>query len=342
MSKAYTTNSNKATSKKEKTENSFTKDTATIQRNPHDRENPYVMISRNLIDDMTISAECTRMLVYLLAKPNDWKINVKTLQKQLSKSGIGQKKIYIIINEAIDAGYMKREQIKRGVYTTSYKYYLSESPIFKKCSPRGKKRKASKCHALLSNKEQTNKLFSSKEVVKKRSSIPKVVQKTSPPSSATTSTIENKKKINLRRNLTEEEIQTRKLKYPPALVEEKAANVRKTMEKYKNAYVSKGPDVALDEMLVEAMRKNAKTFSTRVKQMDLSPDKTEQYQEAGYKIAKMFKEENPDLKDDIRIYSYKIEIRDPRNKQLFTDIYLPEPFIKHKLQIWANEFRESR
>lgn len=107
------------------------KDSDTIERCPHDIENPFVMINRQLIRDMSISPGCRWLIIFLLSNKDGWKINIKQIASQAGDC-VGRDKIYQWINEAIEAGYIKREEfcvnnLKR------YRYILSETPKFKKC-----------------------------------------------------------------------------------------------------------------------------------------------------------------------------------------------------------------
>ena len=101
------------------------------------KKNRFVIVSTKLVNDMSLSGDCVRMLIYLLAKPDDWTITVELLHKQLAPSGIGRKKVYKMINEAIEAGYMKRERTFRGNLSSETKYFISENPKFKKSFRRG-------------------------------------------------------------------------------------------------------------------------------------------------------------------------------------------------------------
>lgn len=109
---------------------------ATVERCPHDQENPYTMINNALLRDENISPNCRWLLSYLLSNRANWKITVLQISQNVKKH-LGIKKVYKIINEAIKAGYMKREDVyvseghsklKRNV-----KYFISETPKFKKC-----------------------------------------------------------------------------------------------------------------------------------------------------------------------------------------------------------------
>ncbi len=104
----------------------------TIHRCPHDEENPYAQISNALIRDNSISPNCRWMLIYFLSMKDKWKINMKQLVNYL-KPHIGRDLVYDLINEAIEAGYMKREILTNGNLKSRSIYFMSESPKFKKC-----------------------------------------------------------------------------------------------------------------------------------------------------------------------------------------------------------------
>lgn len=102
----------------------------TIQRCPHDKENPYVMVNNNLIRDNSISPECRWLLIYLLTNENGWVINTNQLVTHLKgHKRYGRDRVRSIISEAVKAGYMKRE---RYLYKNMirHRYYLSETPKF--------------------------------------------------------------------------------------------------------------------------------------------------------------------------------------------------------------------
>lgn len=107
-----------------------------IERCPHDKENPYALINRELIRDFRLHPSVRWMIIYLLSMKNGWKISPKQLKKHCSGHfGCGRDKIYDWINEAIEAGYMKKEEWKEGGLKRC-RYLLSEFPKFKKCLPR--------------------------------------------------------------------------------------------------------------------------------------------------------------------------------------------------------------
>lgn len=104
----------------------------TIQRCPHDNENPYTMVLNSLIRDESISPNCRWLLIYLLSHKDGWIINMNQVIKHV-KAHIGRDKLYKVVNEAIESGYIMKEHIKSGNIHQSVKYYVSENPKFKKC-----------------------------------------------------------------------------------------------------------------------------------------------------------------------------------------------------------------
>ena len=82
-----------------------------FKRAPHDKKNPYVMISQELINDKNISPECRFLLIYLLSNKNRFKININNIVS-CNEITWGRTKVTRLINEAIEARYITRE-IKR-------------------------------------------------------------------------------------------------------------------------------------------------------------------------------------------------------------------------------------
>lgn len=109
----------------------------TIQRCPHDDENPYTMVRNELIRDMSISPECRWLIIYLLSNKAGWKINVQQVINHL-KPHMGRNAVYKLFEEAIKSGYMKREDLKKtfdkkGKIKNGVRYFISETPKFKEC-----------------------------------------------------------------------------------------------------------------------------------------------------------------------------------------------------------------
>jgi hypothetical protein len=85
----------------------------TIRRSPHDKENPYVVINKNCLQDHSISWEARGLLSYLLSLPNDWEVHVSHLSKLYKKKGGGRDAILSMLNELIECGYCERVQTKK-------------------------------------------------------------------------------------------------------------------------------------------------------------------------------------------------------------------------------------
>lgn len=105
-------------------------DLSTIERCPHDSEHPYLQVSKALIRDQSLSASASFLIIYLLCNADKWKIKIGTLIKQLS-GRLGREAIRSCIAEAVESGYMKREEYLEGGLKR-VRYYLSEFPRFKK------------------------------------------------------------------------------------------------------------------------------------------------------------------------------------------------------------------
>ena len=177
----------------------------TIQRCPHDEENPYVQIRRGLIRDKRISPECRFLIIYLLSNKDNWNINVKQLIKEF-KGQWGKDIIYKIINEAIYTGYMKREKfILKGLERT--RYYLSETDKFKIESPHAGFPEAVIPHA--ENQDAKDIIYSKKEYIEEQQP-----PKQKPVSTAASPVVVSLNKLNLSdsfkkkisKEFTEEEI----------------------------------------------------------------------------------------------------------------------------------------
>ena len=87
---------------------------------------PYVMILRETLYDKNLSLKAKGLLCFILSKPDDWQIYVRSLAAELmeSKNTVGS-----IINELIEKGYCvrsERNREKSGAYN-GYDYMVFES-----------------------------------------------------------------------------------------------------------------------------------------------------------------------------------------------------------------------
>lgn len=83
-----------------------------IIRVDHSRENPYLQVCRKTIRDPALDLQAKGLLVFLLDKPNDWRVRPEAIAKELK---VGRDTIYRILNRLIAAGYIYREYVRRRV-----------------------------------------------------------------------------------------------------------------------------------------------------------------------------------------------------------------------------------
>lgn len=78
----------------------------TIVRSQHDKSTEFFVCSRLTAQDESLSWEARGVLMYLLSKPSDWKVQVDDL-----KQNCGRDKVYKILDELIKARYITREDV---------------------------------------------------------------------------------------------------------------------------------------------------------------------------------------------------------------------------------------
>lgn len=95
-----------------------------IQKN---KENPYVMINKEFLEDEKLSAKAKGILAYLLSLPDDWQIYEEELVKHF-KDGIDS--LRTGIKELVNIGYIERVRIRdeKGMLR-AYDYSVYEVPI---------------------------------------------------------------------------------------------------------------------------------------------------------------------------------------------------------------------
>jgi hypothetical protein len=81
-----------------------------IRRSPSALRRNFTIVSNPTITDSRLSWEARGLLVYLLSKPDHWKVNVKHLISESPSAG--REKIYRILNELEAAGYITQEQTR--------------------------------------------------------------------------------------------------------------------------------------------------------------------------------------------------------------------------------------
>ena len=98
-----------------------------ILRISKDKENPYVMINKNVMQDERLSWKARGLIGYLLSLPDDWVIYLQELEKHSQKDG--HDSLASGIKELIQLGYIVRERIRSEGGTFSvWSYTVYESP----------------------------------------------------------------------------------------------------------------------------------------------------------------------------------------------------------------------
>ena len=91
-----------------------------------------LQICRKTIRDPKLDLQGKGLLIFLLDKPNDWRIRPDALAKEL---GMGVATIYRIINRLIKVGYVHREILKRekdGTFSTGCIYIVFEDREYRR------------------------------------------------------------------------------------------------------------------------------------------------------------------------------------------------------------------
>jgi predicted transcriptional regulator len=100
-----------------------------IVRVQHDKDCPYLMVSKTTVQDTSISFEARGFLAFLLSKPDDWRIRPEELAKETK---LNRATIYRLIKKLREAGYINRvDIIKRNdsgtIYTSTSIYTVYEN-----------------------------------------------------------------------------------------------------------------------------------------------------------------------------------------------------------------------
>lgn len=122
----------------------------TVIRSKKDRQNPYVQISRKMLDDSNISLKTKGFISYCLSKKDDWTFYVEQLASVLKEK---KSAIYSAIKEAISNGYcIKHQPRDEKGRVLSFEYIICDSKEelqrlreeLKICLPEPEKLKADK------------------------------------------------------------------------------------------------------------------------------------------------------------------------------------------------------
>jgi hypothetical protein len=87
----------------------------------------FSVLPNHLMNDERLSADELGLLVYLLSKPNDWRVQTSQLQ---ARFGIGRDKTKRIIRQLEQYGYIAKDlQRAEGGQFASNRYIVSDSPL---------------------------------------------------------------------------------------------------------------------------------------------------------------------------------------------------------------------
>ena len=89
----------------------------------------YSTLPNKLINDEKLSGDGLAVLVYLLSKPADWKVNAQNIANRFEW---GIKKVYNIMKHLIQIGYIAKDiQREQGKFATTL-YFVYDSPLSQK------------------------------------------------------------------------------------------------------------------------------------------------------------------------------------------------------------------
>ena len=86
----------------------------------------YSTLPNKLINDEKLSGDGLAVLVYLLSKPSDWKVNAQNIANRF---GYGINKVYQIIKQLIQYGYVKKDVIRDQGKFTQIVYHVYDQPF---------------------------------------------------------------------------------------------------------------------------------------------------------------------------------------------------------------------
>jgi hypothetical protein len=100
-----------------------------IIRAEHDKDHPFLQVDKRLIRDKKLGFELRGFLCFILAQPTDWHSRIDVLARD---AGIPKSTCYKYVGKLTDAGYIKRDIIKRrdgaGRFQSTVFYTVYESP----------------------------------------------------------------------------------------------------------------------------------------------------------------------------------------------------------------------
>lgn len=103
-----------------------------IFRCPHDQENPYFLVNRDMAKNKTISFRARGFLQYLLSFDKSWSFSLPWIARDQGES---EEMINKMFKELMEAGYAHREVYNDEKGYRKWRTFISEYPKFKKTVP---------------------------------------------------------------------------------------------------------------------------------------------------------------------------------------------------------------
>lgn len=92
----------------------------------------FYVLDKNISEDKRLSWQARGLLVYLLGKPDNWKVSVEALKLETveSRKPTSRDGVYSIMDELSNAGYVKRVPVRdEGGRMAGFDYLVQESPL---------------------------------------------------------------------------------------------------------------------------------------------------------------------------------------------------------------------
>lgn len=90
----------------------------------------YYILNRNISEDKRLGWSARGLLVYLLGKPDHWKVSVTALVNETAQANTksGRDTVYKLLNELIEAGYIERIRVACNGKFGGVDYIVCEQP----------------------------------------------------------------------------------------------------------------------------------------------------------------------------------------------------------------------
>jgi hypothetical protein len=101
-----------------------------IRRAPRARAD-FTVVENRILNDRRIGWAARGLLIYLLSKPDDWKVSVPALIAETAEapSKSGRDGVYSLLHELRDAGYATLEKTREAGKITACHWVISETPL---------------------------------------------------------------------------------------------------------------------------------------------------------------------------------------------------------------------